>query len=261
MARGAQKTAENNANTGYQNAQTYNTQLENQNQEQNNYLQTQYQNILANPGYTPAQQAALTLNSTGSESAAFGSAADQAARTAAKTGNSANLASQQDHLAQEKAQTMASTNAANQVTIANDAQQQQQALQGLNSMYGTNTNLLAKSLGVPPEYLSAYNQAMDKPSATQSILQSLLGAGGQVGAAALGGGKSGCWVAAELYGGWFAPETISIREWLGKTWWMRPFSLFYGKFGQRWAEWIRRNRSARRVTKRLFDEFVRQAHV
>lgn len=183
MARGARETALNNANSGYQGSQQYNTQLENQQTQQGNFLQSQYQQMLANPGYTPAQQAAITTNSTGAAGAAYSGAADSAARSAARTGNSASLASQQDQLAQQKAQTMSQVNAQNQTSFANDAQQQQeQALQGLSGIYGQNTSLLAKSLGIPPEYLSAYDSQVNSP--WNSIPGSLIAAGGQVAAAA-----------------------------------------------------------------------------
>jgi hypothetical protein len=174
MARGAQGTAEQNAASGYGNAQTYNTQLENSNAALQNYLLPQYQNMLANPGYTQAQKNAITTASTGAVGASFGNAQDQAARDAARTGNSAGLASQEDQLAQAKANTMAQTNAQNQEQFANVAlQQQNQALSGISGLYGMDTSLLGKALGIPPEYLNAYNQAAGKDSFGQ---QWLLGA-------------------------------------------------------------------------------------
>jgi hypothetical protein len=177
MARGA---GQQMAQSGYNTQQQYNTNLENQQSQQGNFLQSQYQQMLANPGYTPAQQAAITTNSTGAAGAAFSGAADSAARTAARTGNSASLAPQQDALAQQKAQTMSQVNAANQTSFANDAQkQQEQALQGLSGVFGQDTSLLAKSLGLPPEYLKAFNGA--KPGFWQNF-------GDQTAGGAIGGG-------------------------------------------------------------------------
>jgi hypothetical protein len=88
-----------------------------------------------------------------------------------------------------------------------------------------------------------------------AILGSLLGAAGQTFQGA--GTQAVCWVASELYGGWFAPETVSIRTWLHNTWWMRPFLLFYIAVGRQWAAWIRRCGIARVCTQKLFDTFLR----
>jgi hypothetical protein len=109
---------------------------------------------------------------------------------------------------------------------------------------------------------------------TLSPLMSMIG-GGASGAASSGAAGSGslqtimsiigpmmmgmCWVAAELYGSWFAPETISIRGWLLRTWYMAPFVAVYRKYGKRWAGLIRRNAVARSMTKKLFDTFLRMA--
>jgi hypothetical protein len=57
-------------------------------------------------------------------------------------------------------------------------------------------------------------------------------------------GKSTCWVAAELYGGWFEPRTVLVREWL-----LGPFSehlfgraamVVYRRFGERIANALKR---------------------
>jgi len=184
MARGAQKTGENNANAGYQGSQQYNTQLENQNQSMQNYLLPQYQNLIQNPGYTAAQQNAITTNSTGAAAATYGAASDQAARTAARTGNAASLSAQQDQLAQEKANTMANVNAQNQIQFANAARQDvQSGLAGISGLYGQDQNLLGRALGIPPEYLAQYNAAMK--GGGSSWLPSAIGAAGSVAAAAI----------------------------------------------------------------------------
>jgi hypothetical protein len=164
MARGARQTALNNANSGYQGSQALNTQLENQNSQLQNWLVPQYQNLVQNPGYDQATKNAITLNSTGAAAAGFSGASDAAARSAARTGNSAALAPQQDQLAQQKAQTMAGVNAANQTNFANAARSDvQQGLSGLSGIYGQDQQLLAKALGIPPEYLGAYNQNVNSP--------------------------------------------------------------------------------------------------
>ena len=97
------------------------------------------------------------------------------------------------------------------------------------------------------------------------ILSGILGIGTKLGSAALGnpalfgGAAAACYVAAELYGGWNRVETTAIRQWLGRTWQMRPFVWVYQRIGPQWAWWIRSNRHARRLTKLLFDWFLSKA--
>jgi hypothetical protein len=80
-----------------------------------------------------------------------------------------------------------------------------------------------------------------------------MGMGGQY---LSGGLAKGCWVAAELYGGWYADETVLIRCWLRYAWYMRPFALFYSWMGERWAKAIRKKGLLRAGTKMLFDFFL-----
>lgn len=69
-----------------------------------------------------------------------------------------------------------------------------------------------------------------------------------------------CWVAAELYGGWYCDEAMLLRKWFGETLWIRPFALVYALTSWRWRAWIRRSGTARHYTKMLFDWFLREAH-
>jgi hypothetical protein len=85
----------------------------------------------------------------------------------------------------------------------------------------------------------------------------------------LGSGSSGaqtgfnisqCWVAAELYGSWDAPEVQAINQWLEKTAKMQPFLTFYRLVGQAWAQLIRMDANMRQWTKTLFDSFLEEAY-
>lgn len=91
---------------------------------------------------------------------------------------------------------------------------------------------------------SALTSAIN-PGADTSILDALAGF---------------CWVASELYGGWFAPETMAIRGWLLRTWYMAPFVVLYRRFGKQWASLIHRSMAARKITKSLFDKFLGMAN-
>jgi len=157
MARGAQKTAEDAANTGRVNADQFNKQLEGGLDASKGYLTKQYQNLISNPGYDPATKSAITLNSEGAAAASYGGASDALARSAARTGNSAGITAGEDKLAQDKAATMSGVAAKDQIAFADRAKADQtQGLQGLSSMYGMDMNMLARSLGIPVEYLNSY---------------------------------------------------------------------------------------------------------
>jgi hypothetical protein len=135
--------------------------------------------------------------------------------------------------------------------------------QGLNQALGMGLGLTGMFNQGGVNALGIGQQAAGQADASQSAFWGSLfgGLGALGGGLATGiGAAKGCWVAAELYGGWFASETCAIRNWLWATWWMRPFCLVYMKFGQRWAKLIRRSVSARRLTKWLFDWFLVRAN-
>ena len=187
MARGAQKTAENNANTGFVNSTQFNNQLSGQNAAIQNYLVPQYKNLIQNPGYDAATKAAITNAGEGAAAASFGSADDAIARSAARTNNSAGLVAGQDKLAMDKGRTMADTASKDQIQFADQAKKDQAAGEaGLSGLYGVDQTLLARSLGIPVEYLGQYNSAWQKPSFLQSMALQGVSSAGQVGAAAAG---------------------------------------------------------------------------
>jgi hypothetical protein len=259
VARGAQKTAEDTAQAGIASADQFNTQTEQQNAAIQNSLIPAYTSLINSPGYSSSQQSAITNASEGSAAAAFSGAGDAASRAAARTGNAAALTPDLDKLAQQKASTMSSVAANDQVTFANDQQKQQQAgLQGMSSLYGVDQNMLAKSLGLPVEYLQQYNTAAAKPTATQGIIQSLIGGAAQVGAAKLGG----CWIAEAIYGE-DDLRTHAVRLWLNLEFTKciagRIVMAAYLRFGQRIAARVRRSGRLRFLLKPLFDLALNKA--
>lgn len=94
--------------------------------------------------------------------------------------------------------------------------------------------------------------------ANRQMLADILGAGGQIGSAAL----LACWVAEELYGT-HDFRTYFIRSYvLQKMAANTPFGWFcraYSMYGERWAEWVRRFPPVRRVAKAGFDRIYRSA--
>jgi hypothetical protein len=82
---------------------------------------------------------------------------------------------------------MSDVAAKNQISFADASRSDvREGLSGLNTMYGIDANLLARSLGIPPEYLQQYNEARKGSGFGSNLLNSLISAGGAVGAAALG---------------------------------------------------------------------------
>jgi hypothetical protein len=180
MGRGAQ--AQTQQLTDQQLAQTnaLNQQLLGQQQLLGSQLGSQYQNILNNPGYSPATQAAITGQSQGALASAFDSLQQAANNRVARTGNAAGFADLTDELARQKAQQEASTAQQNQITFANTAlRQQNSALQGLSGLYGIDANLLGRTLGIPAELLNVRANA-SRPSGFFTSMGA--GLGGTLGA-------------------------------------------------------------------------------
>lgn len=95
----------------------------------------------ATPGYTPAEQTAITGATEGGLGAAFGSAAEQGANTAARTNNSAGLTSNLDALSRQRMITSGNIGAQNETNFANARiAGTEQANQGLAGLFGTGTN-------------------------------------------------------------------------------------------------------------------------
>ncbi|MGH9595052.1 MAG: hypothetical protein ACRD5L_18310 [Bryobacteraceae bacterium] len=115
-----------------------------------------YQNMLANPGYTQAQQAAITGATQGSLASAFDALSQRAANRVARTNNSAGFSDSLDQLARSQGQQQASAAQQNQIAFANNAQDQQsRALAGLSGLYGVDANMLSRTLGIPAQLLDA----------------------------------------------------------------------------------------------------------
>ncbi len=173
MGRGAQQTLDlTNQQLATQNAM--NTALYGQNTSLENTAATGYQNLLANPGYTQAQQTAITGQSMGALASTFASLASGAANQASRTNNAAGYSDLLDSLARTQGQQGASLAQQNQLAFANQTKQDQlTALQGLSGLYGTNSSLLGKSLGIPDSLLNTDASLARIPTFGSSFLTSL----------------------------------------------------------------------------------------
>ncbi len=113
-----------------------------------------FQNLLANPGYSQAQQSAIANASQSALSSSFDALAQNAANRAARTRNSAGYGELIDSLARTQGQDQANLAQQNQIAFANASRSDTlSALSGLSGLYGTDTGLLGRALGIPAQLL------------------------------------------------------------------------------------------------------------
>ena len=108
--------------------------------------------------------------------------------------------------------------------------------------------------------LGTQEQASQQPSFLDELGNGLIN--GAAGAGAAYAGK-GCWIAAELYGGWHDRRTILLREWIfgpfAERWYGAPLAKAYLRFGERLAGSVRRFRLVRGLMRVVFDAALRRA--
>src|SRR5438034_6724861 len=166
MGRGAQDQTRQLTDQQLANINSLNQQFLGQQQQVGNLLLPQFQGILNNPGLSAADKAAVTGQSQGALSSAF-DALQQSA---------------QNRLARQKGIAEAGQAQKNQLAFTNSAfQRQMAALQGLSGLFGVDSNLLGRTLGIPAELLNTRANASRSSSggffsALGSGLGSTLGA-------------------------------------------------------------------------------------
>ena len=174
MGRGAQADRRQMTDQQINQTNAMNQQLWQQQQSLGNLLTPQYHGILSNPGYSAADKAAITGQSQGALASAFDALQQSAQNRLARTRNSAGFGEMSDELARERGREAAGVQQ-NQVNFSNTAYQRQlAALQGLTGLYGMDTNLLGRTLGIPSELLGTRANA-SKSNGFFSSLGSSLG--------------------------------------------------------------------------------------
>jgi predicted alpha/beta hydrolase len=135
-----------------------------QTQQDRTLLMPTISSLLTTPGYSAAQQNAITQEGMGSARTAYDSLAQSAQNQVTRTNNSAGFNDLTAQLGRSEAQNLAQQARQNQITFANDAQSQQLAgLSALGQTYGINTNLLGKSMGIPAQLLGVRSSASGNP--------------------------------------------------------------------------------------------------
>ena len=175
MGRGAQDQTRQLTDQQLANINALNQQFLGQQQQVGNLLLPQLQSILNNPGLSAADKAAVTSQSQGAVASAFDSLQQAAANRAARTRNSAGFADLEDDLARQKGIAAGNQAQQNQLAFTNTAFQRQfAALQGLSGLFGVDSNLLARGLGIPAELLNVRANS-SRPSGFFSSLGSTVG--------------------------------------------------------------------------------------
>jgi hypothetical protein len=126
-----------------------------QQQQLGNSLALQLQCIANNPGLSPADKAAVTSQSQGSLASAFDSLQQSAANRDARTNDSAGFGELTDELARQKGIAEGNQVQQNQLAFSNTAFQRQMApQQGLSGLFGVDSNLFGRTLGISSQLLS-----------------------------------------------------------------------------------------------------------
>jgi len=155
MSRGAQAQTRQFTDQQLAAINSLNQQLLGQQQQVGNLLLPQFQSILNNPGLSAADKAAVTGQSQGALASAFDALQQSAQNRLARTRNSAGFGELADELARQKGIAQAGQAQQNQLAFTNTAfQRQMAALQGLSGLFGVDTNLLGRTLGIPAELLN-----------------------------------------------------------------------------------------------------------
>lgn len=266
----------NNAQNSYTNAQADEGDFENQ-------LGAYNSNVAgfagANPYKTGGEDQTSTnqvLSNTAGASAASAGEALQA--QALRTGQNPNAAvSATEQMQEQNERNLSGQEAqATQSRISNEAGYNQNALaaeQGLlqdtaqpvgaeTSLSGQQAQAAQGSLGQSiqagetPTFLDEFGNAFG-----QSLGKTL---GGGNGGAQIAAKAIGCWIAAELYGGWDDPRTDTVRQWIFGTFassGIIPLLLAKGymRYGERTAAAIHRWPILRRVFLPLFNRALKKA--
>jgi hypothetical protein len=115
-------------------------------------------------------------------------------------------------------------------------------------------------------------QNAQMPSGWDMFMNDAIGAAGTAASGFLGGygkgmsgggGGGGCWVAAELYGGWYQPRTVLVREWLNAEFTTRPIGravmAIYHRTGKCVASLLRRFPQLKFMFFPMFNAALRKA--
>jgi hypothetical protein len=156
MGRGAQAQTQQMIDQQLSQQNSMNQQIYGSSQALGSQAAAGYQNLLANPGYSQTEKSAIANTSQSALSSSFDALAQNAANRAAQTRNSAGYGELIDSLARTQGQAQANLAQQNQIAFVNASRSDTlSALSGLSGLYGTDSSLLGRALGVPAQLLEA----------------------------------------------------------------------------------------------------------
>jgi hypothetical protein len=178
MGRGAQADTRKQVDQQLAAQTAMNQELYRKQEEMSNRLAAGYQNQLAHPGYTPEQQSSVRNQSMGALASAFAALASNAANRTARTRNSAGYGDLLAELSREQGRQAGSLTQQNQLAFADRSRNDQlAALQGLSGIYGVDSTLLARAMGIPSDLLNVRQASSRSNPGFFSSLGSSLGQG------------------------------------------------------------------------------------
>ena len=175
MGRGAQAQTQSKIDQQLAAQTATNQELYRKNEELSSQLAAGYQNQIASPGYTPEQQSAIRNQSMGSLASAFAALASNAANRSARTRNSAGYGDLMAEISREQGRQASSLAQRKDLAFADRSRNDQAAaLQGLSGIYGVDSTLLARAMGIPSDLLSVrQDNSRSNPGFFSSLGQGL----------------------------------------------------------------------------------------
>lgn len=233
----------------------------------NDYTKNLAQFTSGNP-YTKGGEYDQTINTglANASDAGANSLAGALQSQTARTGqNSAAALATAKSGAQQNTRDLSSSLAnAQQQRIAGETGYNTTALGASSTPIGANQNLYSTASGAAGGALNTQAGASATPGFWDQVGNSF--------AKTLGGGDvnvnatyaiPGCWIAAELYGGWDDPRVHALRAWIfgpySKTFWGNIWAGLYSKYGREAAELVRRYSVARKLAQLIFDRALIRA--
>lgn len=176
MGRGAQAATRQASDEERARINALNQQFLAERSQTGKFLFPQYQDLARNPELSAAQKAAVAGQSLGALGSAYDALQQAAANRLARTRNSAGFGELADELARQRGREAASLAQQNELGFANEAYRRRMAaLQGLSGLFGVDTSLLGRTLGLPADLLNVRANASRGGSGFFSSLGSSLG--------------------------------------------------------------------------------------
>lgn len=194
-----------------------------------------------------------------------GSLQSQALRTGQNS--AASLATAKSGAQQNTRDLSSSLASADQARIGSEAGYNQTALGASSVPINAQSSLYGTSLSGGNSALNTAADAAKTPGFWDEVGNSFAGDLGRLNVGNQGqvslGQQQGCWVAAELYGGWHDPRVHALRAWIfgpySKTFWGNIWAGLYSKYGREAADLVRRYSVVRKIAQHVFDKALVRA--